>query len=160
MSYFDKSKFATDEAVIVGRLHCLRDGWSDALVSFMQSGGFSPSAKIPLVAAPALVLWGRQDGILDGIEFAPKFIQTLPNARLQWIENCGHVPHLEQPVETANAISDFVQSIQNNKSSSSNTNKQQDKSGSDRNFQTQLIGAAGLGVTALAALAADFLPVH
>jgi Alpha/beta hydrolase family len=155
MSYFDKKTFATDEAVIVGRLHCLRDGWSDALVSFMQSGGFSPSAKIPLVAAPALVLWGRQDGILDGNEFAPKFIETLPNARLQWIENCGHVPHLEQPDETASAIADFVQSTIQHSSS-----KQQDRSDSDRSFQNQLIGAAGLGVTALAALAADFLPVH
>lgn len=27
MSYFDKETFATDEAVTIGRLHCLRDGW-------------------------------------------------------------------------------------------------------------------------------------
>jgi len=97
MSYFDKETFATDEAVVVGRMHCLRDGWSDALVSFMQSGGFSPSQKVPTIQAPSLVLWGRQDGILDGSEFAPKFLEALPNARLQWIEECGHVPHLEQP---------------------------------------------------------------
>lgn len=158
MSYFDKKTFATDEAVIVGRLHCLRDGWTEALVSFMQSGGFSPSAKIPLVSAPALVLWGRQDGILDGTEFAPKFIQTLPNARLQWIENCGHVPHLEQPDETARAIIDFVQSIQNNITDTKGL--QQNTGDDDINFKTQLIGAAGLGATALAAFAADFLPVH
>jgi pimeloyl-ACP methyl ester carboxylesterase len=97
MSYFDKEKFATDEAVVVGRMHCMREGWSDALVSFMQSGGFSPSAKIAMIQAPSLVLWGRQDTILDGTEFAPKFLETLPNASLQWIEECGHVPHLEQP---------------------------------------------------------------
>jgi pimeloyl-ACP methyl ester carboxylesterase len=63
----------------------------------MKSGGFSPSAKIAMVQAPSLVLWGRQDTILDGTEFAPKFLETLPNASLQWIEECGHVPHLEQP---------------------------------------------------------------
>jgi pimeloyl-ACP methyl ester carboxylesterase len=97
MSYFDKKQFATDEAVVVGRMHCMREGWSDALVSFMKSGGFSPSAKIAMVQAPSLVLWGRQDTILDGTEFAPKFLETLPNASLQWIEECGHVPHLEQP---------------------------------------------------------------
>jgi hypothetical protein len=157
MSYFDKKTFATDEAVIVGRLHCLRDGWSDALVSFMQSGGFAPSAKIPLVSAPALVLWGRQDGILDGAEFAPKFIQTLPNASLQWIENCGHVPHLEQSDETALAITEWVQStIQKDPKDG----QQEDTMGDNGNFKNQLIGAAGLGVTALAAFAADFLPVH
>lgn len=72
MSYFDKETFATDEAVTIGRLHCLRDGWSDALVNFMLSGGFSPSAKVATIEAPSLVLWGRQDGILDGTEFASK----------------------------------------------------------------------------------------
>ncbi len=40
--------------------------------SFMQSGGFSPSSKVPKINSPALVLWGRQDGILDGTEFANK----------------------------------------------------------------------------------------
>lgn len=97
MSYYNKEAFATDEAVTVGRLHCLQKGWSDALVNFMQSGGFSPSKLVPLVSAPSLILWGRQDGILDGNEFAPKFLETLQNAELKWIEESGHVPHLEQP---------------------------------------------------------------
>jgi len=97
MSYYDKETFATDEAVTVGRLHCLQEGWSDALVNFMQSGGFSPSQLVPQVASPSLILWGRQDGILDGNEFAPKFVETLQNAELKWIEESGHVPHLEQP---------------------------------------------------------------
>lgn len=97
MSYYDKETFATDEAVTVGRLHCLQEGWSDALVNFMQSGGFSPSKLVPQVSVPSLILWGRQDGILDGNEFAPKFVETLQNAELKWIEESGHVPHLEQP---------------------------------------------------------------
>ena len=32
MSYFDKETFATEEAQVIGRIHCLRDGWSDAMV--------------------------------------------------------------------------------------------------------------------------------
>lgn len=124
MSYFDKETYATNEAVTVGRVHCLQEGWSDALVSFMQSGGFSPSTKIPQIQAPTLVLWGRQDGILVGAEFAPKFLESLSDARLQWIEECGHVPHLEQPDQTADAIYVFAQesvvtnskaSVQNNR---------------------------------------------
>jgi pimeloyl-ACP methyl ester carboxylesterase len=111
MSYFDKETFATDDAVRVGRLHCLQPGWSEALVSFMQSGGFSPSAKVPTIEAPSLILWGRQDGILDGKEFANKFVDLLPDARLQWIEECGHVPHLEQPEQTADAIAEFLSTV-------------------------------------------------
>lgn len=97
MSYYDKTTYATDEAVIVGRLHCLQEGWSDALVSFMQSGGFTPSKFVSQVQKPSLILWGRQDGILDGKEFTTKFLNTLPNPTLIWIEESGHVPHLEQP---------------------------------------------------------------
>jgi hypothetical protein len=37
-------------------------------------------------------------------------VETLPDARLQWIEECGHVPHLEKPEETAEAIFAFLSS--------------------------------------------------
>jgi len=76
----------------------------------MLSGGFSPSSKVSKVNSPALVLWGRQDGILDGTEFANKFVEELPDAELKWIEECGHVPHLEQPEETASTIVSFMTS--------------------------------------------------
>ena len=32
MSYFDTETFATEDAQVIGRLHTLRDGWSDAMV--------------------------------------------------------------------------------------------------------------------------------
>ena len=109
MSYYDAKTYATEDALKVGRLHCLREGWSDALVDFMLSGGFAPSTKVSQIEAPSLVLWGRQDGILES-EFAQKFIDTLPDAELEWIEECGHVPHLEQPDQTAGTISSFLRS--------------------------------------------------
>lgn len=149
MCYFDKETFATDEAVMVGRLHCLQDGWVDAMVSFMQSGGFSPSGKVPLITVPSLVLWGRQDGILDGNEFATKFIETLPDAELQWIEECGHMPHLEQPSRTAAVIAHFLTQRVN---------------GPYRDVKlasNQLLGVGLAGAAALAAfVASDFLPVQ
>lgn len=109
MSYNDVETYATEDALKVGRLHCLRDGWDDALLSFMLSGGFSPSAKVPQIMSPTLVLWGQQDGILEK-DFAYKFIENLPDGQLQFIEECGHVPHLEQPDETAKLISSFLTS--------------------------------------------------
>mmetsp|Transcript_6498 Transcript_6498/g.14179 ORF Transcript_6498/g.14179 Transcript_6498/m.14179 type:complete len:409 (+) Transcript_6498:98-1324(+) len=108
MSYYDPSTYATEDALKVGRMHCLRDGWEDGMLSFMQSGGFRPKEKVPLIDVPTLVLWGRQDGILDGEEFANKFVDGMPNARLEWIEECGHVPHLEQAELTAKSIEAFL----------------------------------------------------
>jgi pimeloyl-ACP methyl ester carboxylesterase len=154
MSYYDKERYATDEAVVIGRLHCLQDGWKDALVSFMQSGGFAPSSKVSAVQAPSLVLWGRQDGILDGTELAPKFVETLPDAKLVWVEECGHVPHLEQPANTAEAISTFVQ--------------ERVVDGSSQVIDTEgfapiqfgVWGLAAAGAAFAAGFGADFLPVH
>jgi pimeloyl-ACP methyl ester carboxylesterase len=72
MSYYDKENFATDDAVVISQLHCLREGWDNAMINFMQSGGFTPSKLVSQIESPTLVLWGRQDGILDGKEFANK----------------------------------------------------------------------------------------
>ena len=110
MSYFDPKTYATEDALKVGRMHCMREGWEDSMLSFIQSGGFRPKKRVPEIDVPSLVLWGREDGILEGKEFANKFIESMPNARLQWVEECGHVPHLEQPKVTAEYILDFLQS--------------------------------------------------
>lgn len=103
--------------------------------------------------APSLVLWGRQDGILDGNEFANKFVETLPDASLQWIENCGHVPHLEQPLETADAIVKFI----NERATGTTTIKPGFDAASSPVMG--VVGVAGIAA-AVAAFAADFLPVH
>jgi pimeloyl-ACP methyl ester carboxylesterase len=111
MSYHDPTTFATQDALNVGRLHCLREGWEESMLSFMQSGGFRPASKVSQITVPSLVLWGRQDGILKGEEFANKFVETLPDGELRWIEECGHVPHLEKPEETAALIREFLDKV-------------------------------------------------
>lgn len=45
------------------------------------------------VQQPTLVLWGRQDTILE-LAYAERFERTLPNGRLVWIEDCGHCGQL------------------------------------------------------------------
>jgi pimeloyl-ACP methyl ester carboxylesterase len=46
MSYYDKETFATEDAQVIGRLHCLRDGWSDAMVRWVMISFFSFSFLI------------------------------------------------------------------------------------------------------------------
>ncbi len=110
MSYHDVETYATDDALNIGRAHTLRDGWEDGMLSFMRSGGFRPSEKVSEIDVPTLILWGRQDGILDGEVYAKRFLDAMPNAVLRWIEGCGHVPHLERPDTTAMHISEFMRS--------------------------------------------------
>jgi len=149
MSYYDKETYATEDALKVGRLHCLREGWDNALVSFMLSGGFYPSEQVSQITAPSLILWGRQDTILE-IEFAQKFLDTLPDAQLKWVEECGHVPHLEQPDATAKLISSFLSSekFSSNMSENDNVNEMKDVGVMEENkilIATSLTGVALVG---------------
>jgi pimeloyl-ACP methyl ester carboxylesterase len=107
MAYFDKDRYATDDAMRIGRLHTHLDGWVDANVAFMSSGGYAVSKKLEKITLPCLVAWGRNDEILDP-SYADKFMEVLPDARLVWIEECGHVPALEQPDALVAAIKDFM----------------------------------------------------
>lgn len=106
IAYSDKA-LATPDAMKIGRLHCLLPSWEKNSVQFVLSGGFVVSDKVPRVVQETLVLWGRNDEILEA-SFATKFEEILPSGRLQWVEDCGHVPHLEQPAQAARAILEFI----------------------------------------------------
>ncbi|MFM6287094.1 MAG: alpha/beta fold hydrolase, partial [Dolichospermum sp.] len=53
-----------------------------------------------------LILWGDSDKIL-GIGDAPKFANAIHQSKLIWIQDCGHIPHLEQSQIVAQHILEF-----------------------------------------------------
>jgi pimeloyl-ACP methyl ester carboxylesterase len=65
------------------------------------------SENVPKVSKDTLVLWGENDEILDP-KTAFMFQEVLKSCSLKLIENCGHVPHLEKPQETAEEILNFI----------------------------------------------------
>ncbi|MEL6816238.1 MAG: alpha/beta fold hydrolase [Cyanobacteria bacterium J06598_3] len=106
-AYYDKS-FVTPDAELCASLHLLMPYWSEALIAFTKSGGYNfLSDKISQISMPTLVLWGRQDKIL-GVKDAARFEADLTNGTLVWIEDCGHVPHLEQAKLTAEQMTNFL----------------------------------------------------
>ncbi|MEO0808000.1 MAG: alpha/beta hydrolase, partial [Cyanobacteria bacterium J06643_4] len=106
-AYFDRS-FVTPDAELCASLHLLMPCWQEALIAFTKSGGYNfLRDKIPQISLPTLVLWGRQDKIL-GVKDGPKFDRLVPDSQLIWIEDCGHVPHLEQAKITAEQIIHFL----------------------------------------------------
>lgn len=99
--------FVTPDAELCASLHLKHPRWQDALIAFTKSGGYNFLAdKICQISQPTLILWGDSDNIL-GIADAEKFQAAIADSTLLWIPNCGHVPHLEKPQETAQAIQEF-----------------------------------------------------
>jgi pimeloyl-ACP methyl ester carboxylesterase len=64
--------------------------------------------KLPDISNPILIIWGKQDATvpLSHAEFAAK---TMPNARLEVIDKCGHVPMFDQPETFNRLVLDFLQ---------------------------------------------------
>ncbi|MGA0605189.1 alpha/beta fold hydrolase [Phenylobacterium sp. VNQ135] len=58
------------------------------------------------IRCPTLVLWGRQDGITTE-QHATEIAGGIPGARLEVVEDCGHLTTLEKPATTARLLADW-----------------------------------------------------
>jgi pimeloyl-ACP methyl ester carboxylesterase len=106
-AYYDKA-FASVDAQKCAALHLDCPNWSKSLISFTRSGGYrSCKTSLAEIQVPTLILWGEGDRIL-GTKDATRFHSAIPQSKLVWVPNCGHVPHLEKPEFTARAMMDFL----------------------------------------------------
>jgi pimeloyl-ACP methyl ester carboxylesterase len=106
-AYFDRA-FATADALLCAALHLEMPRWSQTLINFTRSGGYGYLLdRLTEIQQETLIVWGKQDRIL-GVKPAQQFQQKLPYSQLHWVDNCGHVPHLEQPEITAQLILNFI----------------------------------------------------
>ncbi|KAM9701286.1 LOW QUALITY PROTEIN: monoacylglycerol lipase abhd6-A-like [Menidia menidia] len=59
------------------------------------------------ITAPLLVVWGKEDQVLD-VSGAAVIQAALPRCQLQLLDGCGHSVALERPRKIANLIRDFL----------------------------------------------------
>ncbi|MGV0106642.1 Alpha/beta hydrolase fold protein [Nostoc sp. DSM 114160] len=105
---YKNQTLASIDALCCGALHLQMPSWHQALISFTKSGGYSAFrfTTISKILQQTLILWGDSDKIL-GTKDAIRFKRAIPHNTLTWIQDCGHLPHLEQPQITAQHILDF-----------------------------------------------------
>ncbi len=56
---------------------------------------------------PTLIIWGRQDPIIP-LSAGQLYHQSIPNSRLEVLENCGHRPEVEHPERFTAAVQGFL----------------------------------------------------
>ena len=71
--------------------------------SYLTVGTRSPWHALSQIQAPAVVVWGQFDRLVD-VANAPRVARTLPDATLLVLPDVGHTAQLEDPVSTARAI--------------------------------------------------------
>lgn len=59
------------------------------------------------VRVPALVVWGDDDRVVPQ-SAAKRYVEALPNAKLEIVKACGHCVDMEQPEALARLVTNFI----------------------------------------------------
>jgi 2-hydroxy-6-oxonona-2,4-dienedioate hydrolase len=63
--------------------------------------------RVGAIHRPTLILWGRDDKIIP-LNFAERLHKEIAGSRLEIIDNCGHMPHVECPDEFTRMVLEFL----------------------------------------------------
>lgn len=63
--------------------------------------------RIHRIAAPTLIVWGQQDRVIAPA-YAEEFAKRIAGAKIERIEQAGHLPHLEQGKAVTKAVQGFL----------------------------------------------------
>lgn len=70
---------------------------------------FSPGNEAVNIHQPALLLWGRQDAVIDPSAML-LFAAKMPQARQELVDDAGHMSLMEQPEAVADAVTRLIDS--------------------------------------------------
>jgi len=65
------------------------------------------TSRIPEIDLPTLLLWGKQDRVVP-LDIARRLLDALPQAQLEIMEDCGHIPSEEFPKESREIVLKFL----------------------------------------------------
>jgi pimeloyl-ACP methyl ester carboxylesterase len=63
--------------------------------------------RLHRIAVPTLVIWGRQDRLIP-VAYAEEFGRRIAGSRVEVLDDCGHIPQLEQLEQTYALVSSFL----------------------------------------------------
>jgi pimeloyl-ACP methyl ester carboxylesterase len=114
LCFADPSRFPESRLDELTEEHGARAGFAWAAPAMARStfaifrawstrGKASLWAVAPLVKAPTLVVWGREDRVIS-VKRAVRTARAIPRARLLVLPRTGHVAQMERPVVVAKAV--------------------------------------------------------
>ena len=73
----------------------------------MMSDVFILESKLDKITAPTFILWGDSDNIFN-VSAVPIFEKGIKNSKSVILKECGHLPMMEKPTESASFYQDFL----------------------------------------------------
>ncbi|UQU61749.1 alpha/beta hydrolase [Couchioplanes caeruleus] len=109
LSYHEPDKFRMDPASLPEAQKALMAGNREAIARYAGRTMTDPTlaGRLATVGVPVLVLWGQSDRIVDPA-YGRAYAAAIPTATYRPLENTGHLPQIETPEQTLNAVWDFA----------------------------------------------------
>lgn len=67
----------------------------------------APEQAAPAITAPTLLLWCRNDRVVD-LSAAERYRELIPHSELLLLDGCNHMPMMELPAATVQALRGFL----------------------------------------------------
>lgn len=108
LMFYDKSR-VTDQMVRDNYVRRLNASYT---ISRMQEARAKNLALLTEeqargIRAPTLIIWGKQDELLDP-SMAGELDRVIPDARVELLDKCGHIPQVEQPERFHQLVYEFL----------------------------------------------------
>jgi pimeloyl-ACP methyl ester carboxylesterase len=109
LSYHDPVAFRIDPAALPPAVQAAMPGNRASLATYAGTTFDDPTleGRLAAVTVPVLVLWGEADRIADP-DYGRAFAAAIPGAEFRLLARTGHLPHMETPEQTLDAIWDFI----------------------------------------------------
>ena len=108
--FYDKSKMNPED---VERAHKLLNerGGARAMVKLSKTARRdNMTDDLGDIVQPTLLIWGRED-VVTPPSAGQGFLELMPDARLSWLEDCGHAPMIEAPEPFGEAMHRFFDEL-------------------------------------------------
>jgi len=109
--FYDKSKMNPED---VERAHKLLNerGGARAMVKLSKTARRdNMTDDLGNINQPTLLIWGRED-VVTPPSAGQGFSELMPDARLYWLDDCGHAPMIEAPVPFGEAMNGFFDELE------------------------------------------------
>ena len=63
--------------------------------------------RIHRIQAPTLIVWGKEDRLVPPV-YAQEFASRIPGARIELVEQAGHMPQMEQAAHVSTLVREFL----------------------------------------------------
>lgn len=109
MSYRDPQRFRIDPSKMSDPQRAAVAGNRAALKLYGGPSMADPTllGRLPAIHLPTLVVWGAADRMIPR-QHGEAFASSIPNARLEIIEEAGHLPQLEAPESLLRVVKEFA----------------------------------------------------